>query len=178
MEPGDGTALLISTEIGDQHVLHKDGYYIPMRYTTAGEGFSVGMFDDTRPNLSAAALNYLGDLGYSQNEIGEGKGEALWFHCLSIAHSPAYMSENADDLAIRPPRFPLPASRKHLEKSADIGRKLSALSDVDVPVDGVTTGVVPHSLGDIAKIVTVDGKPVTEEDLEIPRHGVAAARTA
>jgi len=167
VEPGDGVALLISKEIGDQHVLHKDGYYIPMRYTTAGEGFSIGMFNDTRPNLSAAALRYLEGLGYTPKEIAEGKGEAIWFHCLAIAHAPAYMAENADDLATRPPRFPLPASRNLLERSADLGRKLFELSDVDAPVNSVTAGVVPGPLGDVAKIVTADGKPLTEEDLEI-----------
>ena len=115
VEAGDGVPLLVSRDIGDQHVMHKDAYFIPMWVTTAGEGFVFG--EETKLNLSAMAESYLHALGYSEKERKDGAGESLWFHCLAVAHSPAYTAENADDLAIRPPRFPLPASRECFELS-------------------------------------------------------------
>jgi hypothetical protein len=168
VEPNDGVGLFISDTLGDQHALHKDAYYIPMHYVVSDEeGGHVKLFDDKNANFSDATLKYLKGLGFSDSEIASGDADSLWYHFLAIANASEYMSENADDLAIRPPRFPLASSRKLLASSAALGLRIAALTNLDKPFDGVSRGKVPAKLASVAALKRSDGKALTEEDLSI-----------
>jgi hypothetical protein len=63
-------------------------------------------------------------------------------HALAVGYSPAYLAENADGIRRDWPRVPLPNSRKVLEASAELGRRVAALLDSEAQVNGVTTGKV------------------------------------
>lgn len=123
----DGAAVLPATCIGDQHVLHKDAYFIPMlRYSTNPEG---GMFADPgpSPNLSPAAAAYLSGLGIEHTEALY--AELLWWHAVAIAYAPQYVVDNPGGIAADWPRIPLPATDGALRASAELGRRLGSLLD-------------------------------------------------
>lgn len=106
VEPNDGVPLLVSGDVGDQHAMHKDAYFIPTHYMTSDErGGHIKLFDDRHPNLSDSIVAYLTALGYSSDEIAKGNADLIWLHFVAIANSPQYMAENADDLAVKAPRF-------------------------------------------------------------------------
>jgi hypothetical protein len=56
-------------------------------------------------------------------------------HVLAIGFSPAYLYENSDALREDWPRIPLPTSKETLIHSAEIGRELSYLLDVEQEID-------------------------------------------
>ena len=106
----------------------------------------------TRPNLSALALEYLASLGLS---VEQG-APALFGHALAIQHSPRYRVENADALRLDWPRVPLPqpadvapndaievaaaiaATAARLEASGALGARVAALLDATQSVAGAT----------------------------------------
>lgn len=64
---------------------------------------------------------------------------------LAFGYSPAYLLENEEGIRQDWPRVPLPNSRNLLELSADLGRKVAQLLDIDRSVPGVTdTGCRPE----------------------------------
>lgn len=85
-------------------------------------GYSV-----PHPNLTPDARRYLDELAAEPTD--------LFFHALAILHAPAYRDENQDALRQDWPRVPLPTSNEQLEYSAALGRRLSALLDVEQHVD-------------------------------------------
>lgn len=104
-----------------------------------------------RPNLSAAALEYLDRIG-ARDEY-----ESLFFHIVATLHAPAYRTANAGALRQNFPRIPLPATRELLEESAALGRQVAALLDTETAVTGVTSGHVRPELRSIAVIRRADG---------------------
>lgn len=97
-----------------------------------------------KPNLGKA-------LGTLLKSI-EADPEDFFAHCAAILHSPSYRSENAGALRIDWPRIPLPASKGMLLRSAELGRTIAALLDVDTSVADVTAGKVRPELSTIASI--------------------------
>jgi len=89
-------------------------------------------------NLSPAARGYLAAL--------EGNAEDLFYHVVAVLHAPAYREENAGALRQDWPRVPLPATRETLRASAELGRQVAALLDIERPVDGVTSGTIREEL--------------------------------
>ena len=69
-------------------------------------------------------------------------------------------TENAGALRQDWPRIPLPATRDALLASAELGRKVAALLDVEEPVDAVTTGSIRHELRQLGSIATADGRSI------------------
>jgi hypothetical protein len=183
----DGAAMLPASCLGDQHVLHKDAYFIPiMRYLPSSQlvGDSQdGLFQlGARPNLSAKASAYLTGLG--MQETDPDYAELLWWHALAISYAPGYLTDNPGGIAADWPRVPLPDTAEVLQASAGLGRTLAALLD---PL--VTPPNLPTVVGPIRR---VDGKPVqpARGDLEVraqwgylqrgtvvmPGHGKTATR--
>jgi hypothetical protein len=184
VEPNDGVPLLASRDIGDQHAMHKDAYFIPLQYTTSDErGGHVKLFDDSHPNLSDAAVEYLKTLGYSSDQIAKGEADLIWYHFVAIANSAQYMAENADDLAVQAPRFPLPRSREMLVSSAMLGQQIATMTDLDQEVDGVSRGKVAKDLSSVATLTKTNGDAVTEDDLlvnagwgRVSKNGITGGR--
>ena len=80
-------------------------------------------------------------------------------HVVSAGYAPAYLCENADGIRQDWPRIPLPATRDALLASAELGRTVAALLDVEEPVDAVTTGSVRHELRPLGVLTSVsDGQ--------------------
>jgi hypothetical protein len=114
--------------LGDDYVLHKHAFYIPIVENLSGA---------PRPNLSPAAAQYLSTLGLTPDVQG---ARLIWHHALAVLYSPAYIAENDGGLRKGWPRTPLPGDVDILRASAELGARLAALLDPDAPVEGVTTG--------------------------------------
>jgi hypothetical protein len=85
---------------------------------------------------------------------------AIWMHCLAVCHSDRYLAENSVGVRRDWPRIPLPAIAEQLLASAELGRKVAALLDVEEPVDAVTTGSIRHELRPLGSIATADGRSI------------------
>lgn len=164
----DGATLYFSKHISDQHILHTDAYFIPLRLRmkqSLKEGVSQKQFfaetetvsEDWRANLSATARAYLAALGVVNIDADKDAAALVWMHALAIGYAPAYLAENADGIRADFPRVPLPATRELLEQSAALGRQVAALLDTETPVSGVTTGHTRPELRHVANIRRRDG---------------------
>ena len=118
-----------------------------------------------RPNLSLEAERYVGALGLTV--------EDLFHHALATLHDPEYREANAGGLRMGWPRIPCPgwpdgddreSSRAALVASAERGRELASLLDVDAQVVGVTSGTLRPELACIATPATVDDDNMAGED--------------
>ena len=92
----------------------------------------------------------------------EARRQASQLTCCASMRSPSctrrsYRAENAGALRQDWPRIPLPATRDALLASAELGREVAALLDVEEPVDAVTTGSIRHELRPLGVIATADG---------------------
>ena len=76
----------------------------------------------------------------------------VFSHVLAVtAFTRGYAREKRGALRQDWPRIPLPATREALLASAELGRKVAALLDVEEPVDAVTAGSIRHELRPIAR---------------------------
>lgn len=118
--------------------------------------------DETQPipNLSDAATDYL-------NETG-GDVEALFYHTVALLHAPTYRQENEGALRQDWPRVPLPKDGDLLQRSADLGRQVAALLDVEHAVEGVTAGTPCPELRPLgAPTPTGDREQLSREDFAV-----------
>jgi hypothetical protein len=90
--------------------------------------------DKPKANLTDAAKEYL-----ASRRLGN-QPEQLFYHTLSVLHSPCYRTENCGALRQDWPRVPLPNSREALLTSAELGRQVAALLDSETSVPGVSQG--------------------------------------
>jgi hypothetical protein len=115
----------------------------------------------SHPNLSEKAEKYLAAIG--------GSHESLFFHAIAILHSPAYRMENQGALRQDWPRIPLPSDVAVLKASAQLGKEIAALLDVERKVKGVTETPFRKELQTIA-VIERSGKTSVnpdEGDLEL-----------
>ncbi len=150
--------------LGSLHLIERGAAMFPARLRSEVQRDGVPTVV-RRPNLSPEAENYLGALGLTV--------EDLFHHTLSTLHDPAYREANAGALRMGWPRIPCPGwpdggdreeSRAALLASAERGRELAALLDVDANVAGVTSGAVRPELDAIATPATVARDNMREED--------------
>ena len=115
----------------------------------------------SHPNLSDQAKAYLSSV--------KGSTELLFYHAVAIVHSPAYRTENQGALRQGWPRIPLPDSLAVLKNSAQLGKEIAALSDIDAKVKGVNEPPLRKDLQTVAVIERADKKPLNpdEGDLEL-----------
>jgi hypothetical protein len=115
----------------------------------------------SHPNVSVKAEEYLSTIGASH--------DLLFFHAIAILHSPSYRTENQGALRQDWPRIPLPASTAALKASADLGKQISGLLDIDCKVKGVTEAPFRKEIQAIAVIAREDKAAVNpdEGDLEV-----------
>lgn len=182
---GDGTACFYTRHVGDQHVLHKDAYFIPFRLRDAAsgsrtrgrtptgqqetlelelpaaEGASAAAALAARPperaNLSAPARDYLGALGLPDPDTHLATSSLIWLHALAVGHTPRYLRDNADGIKHGWPRIPLPADDGALQTSAAMGRTVATLLDVDSAVQGITAGTIRPLYRAVGEVGRVDG---------------------
>ncbi len=109
--------------------------------------------EKTHPNLATGALAYLKSLGATP--------EDLFFHALTVMHSPIYRTENVGALRLDWPRIPLPSSRDTLEHSAALGREVAALLDTERDVPGVTSGAIRPELKAVGILSALPGEAVS-----------------
>ena len=120
-----------------------------------------------RPNLSEAAQGYLKRIGASV--------EDLFHHTLSTLHDPAYREANAGALRMEWPRIPLPGwpsggaevAAKTLAESAERGRELACLLDIDAAVPGVTQAPLQQEMAVIGVPSTTAGDQMMSDDFAV-----------
>jgi len=126
--------------------------FFPLRLNT--EAVATTLLDSTGEghvsNISPAAAGYLGDAGVGDRD--------LVHHVAAVLRSPGYAKENAGALRQDWPRIPLPATRDALLASAELGRTVAALLDVEEPVDAVTAGCVRQELRPLGALASVSGR--------------------
>ncbi len=172
----DGAALLISANLADQHVLHKDAYAIPLLLAEdcdSENGDRLFSVDDQgaktaawRPNLSRFSIGYLAELGYDDLMTSRHTARLVWLHALAIGYSPLYLEENADAVRTDWPRIPLPHRRELLEDSAALGMRLNGLLDIGVPLPGLDTSTIAY-LRSLSTLVRDDGEKPRSKDLAV-----------
>jgi hypothetical protein len=132
--------------------------FFPLRIYRVGD-----LLDEagSHPNLSDMSRQYLLSLGVP--------AEDLFFHITAMLHSPAFRGEHQGALRQNWPRIPLPATASLLKASAQLGREIAALLDVEQKIKGVSDVPVRKELQTIAVIERADKKPLNpdEGDLEL-----------
>ncbi|MBS1577411.1 MAG: N-6 DNA methylase [Bacteroidetes bacterium] len=107
---------------------------IPFKITQSlSKTSNLTLFESkSEDNISDSVRDYLNNLGCSD-------GFVIWWHVLAIGYSPAYISGNQGAIKISYPKIPFPDSELLLKKSADIGKKIGDLLDVNNNLEGITT---------------------------------------
>jgi hypothetical protein len=112
---------------------------------------------ETKANLSAKARNYLSKLGFPNPDTNKEIAELIWMHALAIGYSPSYLTGNASGVRQGWPRIPLPDSKEILKRSADSGRKIAILLNMELPSPGVTSGKIRDEIKIIGAITKTGG---------------------
>jgi len=153
----EGVPMFFTRLLGDNDFQRGHSYYFPFLLASANKNsYQEKMFETaTKANLSAIIRAYLIDLGSTDPDAGA--ASLIWMHALAVGYSPLYLAENADGIRRDWPRIPLPNSRKTLEASAKLGRRVAALLDTENDVDGVTGGTIDPFLRTVAVLSRVGG---------------------
>jgi len=139
----DGATFFYTEYIADQHVLHTDAYFIPVRLSplpSRGKADRQRNLPHSNPetlrttaNLSLPAREYLKTLGFPDADADVEVAGLIWLHSLTIGYSPAYLAQNADGIRQDWPRIPLPDSKDLLLASAALGGQIASLLDTETP---------------------------------------------
>lgn len=113
------------------------------------------------PNISEATQAYLARINAEPEE--------LFFHAIAILHSPTFRTENQGALRQDWPRIPLPTDTAVLRHSAELGRQISALLDVESKLKGINVPPLREELRTLAVITRLDNQTINpdEGDLEL-----------
>jgi len=159
----EGVPVHFTKLLGDNDFQRGHSYYFPIMVRSAFAGQHQEL-----ANLSGSTRTYLSTLGIEECDSPD-IASLVWLHVLAVGCSPAYLTANAEGLRQDWPRMPLPAKGDLLLASAELGRRIAALLDVDVPVPGVTTGTIERTYRDIGGIHRIDEKALDLDsgDLDI-----------
>jgi len=164
------------TELSDDHFIVPDNACFPVWLrrlpqtikANGSNGVLAGMGEEVvTANLSPLARAYLQHLELPDPDQDAETAALLWRHALAIGFSPAYVRENADGIRQDWPRIPLPEDREALLASANLGREIAALLDVDRPVAGVTAGKIRPELRIVGAMFRVGGGSINPDDGEL-----------
>lgn len=147
----EGFPVIFTRHLGTYHMGRGDSWYFPLKRRfekkppeQTRELWNELESDSTMANLSAGVREWLSDLGLEDPDKNEESSDLPWLHVLAITWSPAYLSENLDNLT-KWPRIPLPADAETAKSSAHLGREVMNLLDTKNDVEGVTsTPVAGH----------------------------------
>src|SRR5665648_441178 len=142
----------VTRVLADHHLVESNVQMVPLFLSP--DAHKATLFDPDsasrpRANVSAAAIAYLDGF--------DGSPDELFYTVVGLLNSPAYARENAGALRQDWPRIPLPATRDALLASAELGRRVATLLDVEEPVDAVTTGSVRHELRPLGVLTSATG---------------------
>ena len=161
------------TGLSDDHFIMPDNTCFPVwlrRFPqtpkqNGSNGVLAGISDEPviTANLSPLARAYLQHLKLPDPDQDAETAALLWRHALAIGFSPAYLTENADGIRQDWPRIPLPEGREALLASANLGREIAALLDVDRPVTGVTAGRIQSELRTLGMMSRVGGGSINPD---------------
>ena len=112
-------------------------------------------------NVSQAASAYLESIG------GVEEPSDLFYHVISVLHSPAYRQDSVGALRQDWPRIPLPESRDQLVRSASLGRRLAALMLTSEELPGVSVGPIRDEFRSLSVISRVGGGPLRPAEGEL-----------
>jgi hypothetical protein len=145
---------ILTKQVASYHVIERASLAFPT-YLKAEclEPTLLGVAGEERPaNLAPQASAYASTLGSDSLR--------LMCHAAAVQHSMAYREENSSALRQDWPRIPLPATAEALLASAELGRRVAALLDVESPVDGVSAGQIGFELRPIGSIAKADGSQI------------------
>jgi hypothetical protein len=106
--------------------------------------------ESKKPNASEALHRYCDALAVEPAHV--------FFNSLAAMHAPAYARENSGALRQDWPRIPLPATAAALHSSAELGRQVAALLDIEQPVPGVNVSPIRPELRDIGVLTAASGQ--------------------
>ncbi len=120
-----------------------------------------------RANLSGMAERYLERIGSSV--------EDLFHYIIATLHCPDYRKANAGALRMEWPRIPLPdwpngeaeSAAEEFFRLSERGRKLAQLLNPDVPVSGITEGILNVGVSTISVPMTLNGNNMDGGDFEL-----------
>ncbi|MGI8483321.1 MAG: type ISP restriction/modification enzyme [Thermomicrobiales bacterium] len=105
--------------------------------------------DHRNANISPLGSEYL--------KIVNSCPDAIFFHSVATMYATRYRMENEGALKMDWARIPLPTNGDRLAASAELGRKLAVLLDIEQDVPGVGSGMVRPELRSIAVLSRVGG---------------------
>jgi hypothetical protein len=160
---------IVTSRSGSRHLVERGANLFPLWLQASpnqplfGEDTHEG--GERRSNLSEKGKEYI------RERVGLENADGLFYHIVAILHAPAYSVENASSLRQDWPRIPLPLAKDSLTQSANLGRQIAALLDIEIPVDGVTVGTIRDPFKSIGVISHVDGKSLKPaEDLKLTKN--------
>jgi hypothetical protein len=139
----------------DLHVVESNVTVFPL-YLRDSPGSATLLNTNQQEGLSANPANLTSAASEYLNSSGSNEAD-LFFHALGILNSSAYSEENAGALRQDWPRVPLPASKKALLASAELGKQVAALLDIESRVKDVTTGAIRAELKAIGIVARSGG---------------------
>jgi hypothetical protein len=126
----------ITDGLGDLVLSDPSTSYFPIYVNPNPEGNGLN-FDGEGgnklvPNLSDFASTYVSQL--------ESSVESLFYHTVAILHAPTYRQENKGALQQEWPRVPLPKDHDTLEESANAGRQVAKLLNIEHDIADLKNG--------------------------------------
>ena len=147
----------VSIVLADHHIVESNSGLFPLFLNPKTGGNDLFSQPDGSgepiPNLSDDAEAYLEGLGDEAAGV-----EMLFYHTIAVLHAPRYREENEGALRQDWPRVPLPQDAGGLRASADLGREVADLLDVEAPVGGVTSGSIDEALRPLGVPEPCDGE--------------------
>ena len=140
---------LVTSRLNDLNCMDSGARGFPLYLNESQEASLLGdgSQHSLRANASDLAVRYASSMGAS---VGD-----LFFSAVAVTNSPHYRKENGWALRHDWPRIPLPARGDALFAAANLGREVTALVDVESPVEGVTSGGTRYELRLIGSITGV-----------------------
>jgi Type ISP C-terminal specificity domain/N-6 DNA Methylase len=160
----EGIPFFITKHEGEQDAIRGHAYLFPFvlapldkRKRAKGQGaFSAAELNMApKANISLSASAYLKSLGFKNSTPELKAAETIWFHTLALGYTPVYLADNADGIRRDWPRIPMPNSRKGLEESAELGRQIGLLLDLEGNVPKITSGEINPLVRSIAVLTKV-----------------------
>jgi hypothetical protein len=150
----EGSPFLIARGIPEHHYSRPAAACFPLLVEgQVGSLLQQGATNaDWVTNASRPTLSYVEAVGLESSDSP--LIDAVTSHVFAIGHSQLYLGENAAALRQDWPRIPLPATADALLASAQLGRRVAALLDVESPVDSVSSGQIRFELRPIGSIAT------------------------
>jgi Type ISP C-terminal specificity domain/N-6 DNA Methylase len=123
--------------------------------------FGARRGNDPVPNISKALKGYLTHIGTPVVP------EHAFLSAVALMHAPNYYVQNLGGLRRTWPRIPIPNSKPALLASAELGRQVATLLDIESPAQGVTAGNLRPELRFIASPARAGGGDLMQSDLEV-----------